>query len=568
MEGGGEPLDNDVWETHTLDVEQADARVIITGGGNTVLVDADKKQVVEGLNTVFNGRDVERTSDGKIPLDVCIVTHIDEDHTDGLEQLREGYHVGQVVQPDSSRFDVYGPETEGQKEGVAERVLMDYKENLEELDVETITQVSSGDKVQINSDTDINVLGPPDSEDVVDVTRVSTGAEVNLPPIRSNENGAVYKLEGDRSALFMGDVQDKSDHYAESWLIQQHDDPESDVNLDADVLFVGHHGSANATSAEFLERVDPELAVISSDLGEKFDHPRDEVLENSHKHDVEVYWTAGHGSIRTDLDEALTTEQTTDLETTAAADLAALKHYCGEQEVSPEEVETLAPGNLPEETPEWITEAPMIAETSEEIADAAITNAETVEEVRQTLEDSPDAAAHLRDVVQTDRRDIVPSHEELKANRQAYKTAKKAQKWEPTLGQRLRMSLPNRFGGIDPPYQDVPVPEEIDGPQYPGDIPEAAKGNTAAEVREMSLYSPPQNLVEAEKTANRAVKTAENTSEVCQELRKTHGAHKDFLYASKTANAHEKDEGMDREATVQQGMSRDRSRDNDRGLRI
>lgn len=305
-------------------------------------------------------------------------------------------------------------------------------------------------------------MAPPDADGKVDVTRASTGANVNFKAIHANENGAVYKLDGDRSALFMGDVQDDTHHYAESWLIQQHDDPESAVNLDADVLFVGHHGSANATSAEFLERVDPEVAAISSDLGEKFDHPREEVLENLHKHDVDVYWTAGHGTIRTDLDEALTIDQTKDLETTAAADLAALKHYCGEQDVTPEAVKTLAPGNLPEETSDWVAEAPMIAETPKKIVDAAITNAETVEEVRQTLDESPEAADHLRDVVQTDRRDIVPSQEELEANRQDYEDAKEAQNWEPTLGKRLRMSLPNRFGGIDPPYQDVPVPEDIE----------------------------------------------------------------------------------------------------------
>lgn len=48
--------------------------------------------------------------------------------------------------------------------------------------------------------------------------------------------------------------------------MQQHDDPGSDVDLAVDVLFVAHHGSANATSEEFLKRVDPEFAIISSDF--------------------------------------------------------------------------------------------------------------------------------------------------------------------------------------------------------------------------------------------------------------------------------------------------------------
>lgn len=172
--------------------------------------------------------------------------------------------------------------------------------------------MSKGNEYSIDEDTEINVLAPPNTDETVNVTRPATGAKVKFKPINSNENGAVYKLDGERSALFMGDLQDKAHHHGESWLMEQYDDPKSDIDLDTDVLFVAHHGSGKATSMEFLERDTPSIAVISSDFAEEHGHPTDEVLKNLHEHDADVYWTAAHGTIRTDLDDGLTVEHTND----------------------------------------------------------------------------------------------------------------------------------------------------------------------------------------------------------------------------------------------------------------
>lgn len=310
-------------------------------------------------------------------------------------------------------------------------------DNLEKHSIDTVSQVSTRESISVDSDTDISVLAPPDTEDSIDVTRASTGSDVNLPPIRPNENSAVYKIEDERSALFMGDVQDKSDHYGESWLIQEHDDPEDDLDLDADVLVVSHHGSNKATSKEFLERINPEMALISSGLNNTYTsenqhdaHPHDTTLERLHDRDIEVYWTAGHGTTRTDLDsDGARPESTTNLDTTDAADLAALKYYCREHDVSPERIAALTPEHLPEETPEWVADsAPMLVETTEELLDTAITNAESVEDIRQTLGATPDAHDQLYETVQADREEHVTTTADVERNRNEYFNAKRKER--------------------------------------------------------------------------------------------------------------------------------------------
>ncbi len=311
-----------------------------------------------------------------------------------------GYEIQNVVEPDADRYELCDPDTEKPEKGVSPLVWETYDRYLEKHDPETIRQVSEGDL--LTPDSDIQVLAPPDEPETVTFTSPETGRRNTLKPTGANANSLAFKTEGEQSALFMGDVEDTGGLNGETWMMSRHDSEENDVSLDADILVLSHHGSNNATSEEFLDRVDPDVAVISSGLHNKHTsenendaHPHDATLEHLHDRDVEVYWTPGHGRLCTDLDsENASPEPTTDLDTTDAADIAALKYYCRAHDVSPDRIAALTPDHLPEATPEWVADsAPMLVETPEEIVDEAITNAETVEDVRHT----PDA--HDQDVL-------------------------------------------------------------------------------------------------------------------------------------------------------------------------
>jgi competence protein ComEC len=68
------------------------------------------------------------------------------------------------------------------------------------------------------------------------------------------------------------------------------------------VLKVAHHGSRNSSHQEFIQQVNPVMAVISAGSGNRYGHPHKEVLERLLEQGTKTYITAETGAviIRTD----------------------------------------------------------------------------------------------------------------------------------------------------------------------------------------------------------------------------------------------------------------------------
>jgi competence protein ComEC len=67
------------------------------------------------------------------------------------------------------------------------------------------------------------------------------------------------------------------------------------------VLLVPHHGSKSASSAAFIARLQPPLAVVSAGWRNRFGHPRPEVLARYAAAGVPVLNTATAGAIPLDF---------------------------------------------------------------------------------------------------------------------------------------------------------------------------------------------------------------------------------------------------------------------------
>jgi competence protein ComEC len=108
-----------------------------------------------------------------------------------------------------------------------------------------------------------------------------------------NNNSVVLKLcYGEISLLLVGDLEIEGEHR----LLQRGDD------LRSTLLKVGHQGAANACSREFLQAVQPKVAVISVGAMNPFGHPHEQTIHRLKEVGAHIYRTDVHGTItlRTD----------------------------------------------------------------------------------------------------------------------------------------------------------------------------------------------------------------------------------------------------------------------------
>lgn len=169
---------------------------------------------------------------GVYQLELLALTHYDSDHMNGVEQLLERVTVKRLLLPD----------TEGSGRDTVTALAAQY-----DIPIEWVTE----DAAFSLGEAELTVYAP-------------VGAE------ESNNTGLALRAEcGDFSVLVTGDM----DSETELLLAREKALPPTDV------LVVGHHGSKNSTSEEFLQRIQPDIALISAGEGNRYGHPSPETLK-------------------------------------------------------------------------------------------------------------------------------------------------------------------------------------------------------------------------------------------------------------------------------------------------
>ena len=69
------------------------------------------------------------------------------------------------------------------------------------------------------------------------------------------------------------------------------------IDISADVLKAGHHGSSTSTSEAFLDRVSPSVAVIQCGRDNSYGHPHNETLEKFKERGIQVYRNDQDGTV-------------------------------------------------------------------------------------------------------------------------------------------------------------------------------------------------------------------------------------------------------------------------------
>ncbi len=107
-----------------------------------------------------------------------------------------------------------------------------------------------------------------------------------LSPSNANNASIVIRLTYENiSFLFTGDLETNG---GEDVILAALTTGDID-DISADVLKVGHHGSATSTCAQWLDAVNPSIAAICLGAGNPYGHPHDEVVNRLESRGITIY---------------------------------------------------------------------------------------------------------------------------------------------------------------------------------------------------------------------------------------------------------------------------------------
>ena len=237
-------------QIYFFNVGQADC-ILVRNNGKNMLIDAGDNE--DGPLLV---KYIKKLGINKI--DYLIGTHVHEDHIGGMDNIIKEFDIGEIYIPYT---------TNKSKRKFYEDVINEVKQK--EL---SINYKKVGDKFELGeAKCEIKSI---DNSDPTSSSKINSTSIV----IQMEANSNKY--------LFMGDAED---------------DVETNSKItweDIDVLKVGHHGSDTSSTEQFINKVLPEMAVISVNSNtNSYGHPSEKVIKRLQDKKCEIYRTDMNGTI-------------------------------------------------------------------------------------------------------------------------------------------------------------------------------------------------------------------------------------------------------------------------------
>lgn len=230
-------------------------------GSSTVIISEDKVYVFDCGGTTEPG---DRCADyilsqGYDEIETLVISHMHDDHMNGVRTLVERVKTKKVIIPYTS------PDPE--EDEALKEYLDKFGTRLSVLYEDTSLALSDGATI------DLLVGHMTDNAD-------------------ENDNSILLFLDfGDSDLLLCGDLS----KVGEKRVIKYYPD------LDTDIYAVGHHGSKYSACEEFLEQITPTASVISCAEKNSYGHPNAETVSRLEKYGP-VYYTMKQGNITFILD--------------------------------------------------------------------------------------------------------------------------------------------------------------------------------------------------------------------------------------------------------------------------
>lgn len=231
-----------------MDVGQADAALIYSNGCSAV-IDAGLTSSADDISADLKGADIK-------DIDALLITHLHMDHAGALAKIAMSFPIDNLIIPNrDSSAEAMPTVNEAEKRVVAEKGK--------------VFTATEGMNFNIG-EFEVTLLAY-----FPDATKENDRSVITMAKI------------GNRKFLFTGDAEKatEADVLAEK------------LNIDCDVLKVGHHGSNSSSTAAFLKAASPKYAAISVGKDNMYSHPSNKTIVALKNCGAEVYRTDKNGDI-------------------------------------------------------------------------------------------------------------------------------------------------------------------------------------------------------------------------------------------------------------------------------
>lgn len=240
---------------------------INVGEGDCILIEAPNKIniLIDGGGTPQSDFDVGNKivipylrRKGINEIDLLILTHPHLDHLEGLLPILKEFKVDMVLDSgllcDSSEYKEF-------ISLILEKGISYHK-------------AKAGDNFIFSNNLEIFLLNPLYDSDFYEESDFNN-ASIVVKLFYKNAN-----------FLFTGDIEEAAEKKLLVW----------QNILQSDILKVAHHGSSTSTNLEFLDKVNPNIAVIT--VGKNhFGHPSQKIIERLEDKNIQIYQTDEDGTV-------------------------------------------------------------------------------------------------------------------------------------------------------------------------------------------------------------------------------------------------------------------------------